>query len=135
MADQFEPAKKAKLSAADMEAVIIGVLGKSAVPLTAYAIQNRAAIEGVRLYPTQVYRTMARLTAAGKTMRLESINSFLLTTEASDAVAICGECGRAIPVSARTAVEELKRLIVKADFEISMLVIEAHGRCRHCCAR
>jgi len=127
--------RKIKLSAAEMEATIIAILERSVSPITAYTIQDRAAANGVQLYPTQVYRTMARLTAAGKVTRVESVNAFLLTPMASNAIAICAGCGRAYPLEAREPIDAIKRLFAETGFDVSALVVEAQGRCRGCSVR
>lgn len=115
-----------------MEAAVIAALKDTERPMTAYAIQDRAASQGLQLYPTQIYRTMRRLTAGGRVTRIESINAFVLTSGPADAIAICNECGRAAPVAASAAASALMGLIADSGFEVSHLVVEAHGRCAEC---
>jgi hypothetical protein len=68
----------------------------------------------------------------GEVARIESINSFVLTSGPADAIAICDQCKRAIPVAAQAPTRAIADLIGETGFSVSHLVIEAHGRCGRC---
>lgn len=115
-----------------MEAAVIAALEGSDRPMTAYAVQDLAAAQGIQLYPTQVYRTLRRLVDRGEVARIESINSFVLTSGPADAIAICDQCKRAIPVAAQAPTRAIADLIGETGFSVTHLIIEAHGRCGRC---
>lgn len=115
-----------------MEAAVIAALERSERPMTAYAVQDLVAAHGIQLYPTQVYRTLRRLVERSEVARIESINAFVLTSGPADAMAICDQCKRAVPVNAGMLVRTLSDLIAETGFSVERLVIEAHGRCANC---
>lgn len=115
-----------------MEAAVIAALEGSERPMTAYAVQDMAAAQGIQLYPTQVYRTLRRLVERSEVVRIESINAFVLTNGPADAIVICDQCKRAIPVAAGAPARAISDLIAETGFSVGHLVIEAHGRCARC---
>lgn len=117
----------------DLEAAVVAALDDASDrPLTAYAIQDRAAAGGQRLYPTQIYRVMARLIAAGQVHRIESANAYMLRRSPSDAVALCDGCGRAFAYAMARPAEDIGRAIDASGFAVRSLLIEAVGLCRDC---
>lgn len=132
MPKQDERKKRPRLAPDHMDAAVLAILTEAGQPLTAYAVQDRAAAGGLQFYPTQIYRTMHRLIEKHEVTRIESANAYAIQHDRGAAIAICRVCGKAVPVFVGRAIRETIDAIGSGGFEIDKLVVEAVGICKSC---
>jgi Fur family zinc uptake transcriptional regulator len=119
------------------ETLVFETLKTANQPLSAYNILDRLRDKGVRA-PTQIYRALESLLAAGQVHRLESLNAFIPCNHShcqaheQAAFAICEACGKVTEFSNPNIEEGLARWGGEADFQISHTTIELRGLCRDC---
>jgi len=115
-----------------LDAMVVQVLEGSPRPLSAYHIADR--LEGRRgaAQVASVYRSIARLTEAGRVERVETLSAYRLSERRTGVLLVCEQCGMT-----RTLAMPAMRMVVTAEilasgFGLGRLVIEALGRCAQC---
>ncbi|WP_447763617.1 Fur family transcriptional regulator [Sphingopyxis panaciterrae] len=121
-----------KRDGSDIEIAVLSALAGADRPLTAYAVQERAAVAGQRLYPTQVYRAMRRLVEAGQVHRVETANAYMLRHSDSDTIALCEICGRAFAYRLGRPLEDILAALEARGFAVKHLSVEAVVCCAAC---
>lgn len=124
--------KKPRLNAAELDAAVLAILRAAELPLTAYAVQDRAAVAGLQLYPTQIYRVMRRLMDQGEVGRVESANAYSIQRGEPGSLLICQACEKVSTVVVNRAAGDIIDAALAAGFEIDRLILEAVGRCASC---
>ena len=120
----------------EMQSEILAVLGRSSVPLSAYAILDVLRPGRPKLAPPTIYRALAALIAQGRVHRLESLNAFVACrggTHHDDAIlSVCDDCGRVEESRAPEILGRLSRIAGASGFVPTRHVIELRGRCGTC---
>jgi Fur family zinc uptake transcriptional regulator len=114
---------------------IATVLRESSKPLSAYDLINLLRDQG-GIAPTTVYRSLARLIAAGMAHRLESLNAFVSCTHACRhgpaMFAICDTCGSVAEFDDEVVAARLATWAQSSTFSVSRTAVELRGRCKSC---
>lgn len=122
--------------AAVRQADILGVLKKSAVPLTAYQILETLREEEPAIAPPTVYRALDALTDQGKAHRLASLKAFVPCRcdhgNALQVIAICDTCGAVEEHDGTGLLEALVSLAGSNHFSPKKHMIEIQGQCASC---
>jgi Fur family zinc uptake transcriptional regulator len=128
----------------DNDRSVLGALGESSRPLSAYDILDRARSDALKA-PVQVYRALQKLEGRGLVHRIEALNAFVACSEHDEAClegehrhmrhrpgfVICRDCG-----SVREFEDEQVSKIAEAaagpDFDIDLVSLEVYGHCAQC---
>lgn len=134
--------KPAGLSRNDQK--ILGALGRSEKPLSAYDILGRARSDALKA-PVQVYRSLEKLERRGLVHRIEALNAFVACSEHDERCSrtqhrhdehrpgfvVCRDCG-----SVREFEDErvggIAGEAAGGDFEVELIALEVYGRCGAC---
>ena len=116
---------------------VLGALGRSARPLSAYDILNDTRSPSLKA-PVQVYRSLQKLEARGLVHRIEALNAFIACSEhAHDehrpGFVICRDCG-AVREFDDERIQEIASGAAGAAFAIDLVSLEVYGRCGACSA-
>ena len=134
--------KPGELSTNDKK--ILGALGRSEKPLSAYDILGRARSDALKA-PVQVYRSLEKLERRGLVHRIEALNAFVACSEHDDrckksehrhdahrpGFVICRDCG-AVREFEDGRVASIAQEAAGEDFEVSLIALEVYGRCALC---
>ena len=134
--------KAGELSTNDKK--ILGALGRSEKPLSAYDILGRARSDALKA-PVQVYRSLQKLERRGLVHRIEALNAFVACSEHDErckksehrhdahrpGFVICRDCG-AVREFEDGRVASIAQEAAGADFEVSLVALEVYGRCALC---
>ncbi len=134
--------KATELSRNDQK--ILGALGRSEKPLSAYDILGRARSDALKA-PVQVYRSLEKLERRGLVHRIEALNAFVACSEHDErcqksahrhdahrpGFVICRDCG-AVREFEDERVGTIAREAAGADFEVSFIALEVYGLCAVC---
>ena len=105
--------------------------------MSAYDLLDELRGSGVRA-PTQIYRALDKLSAAGLVHRIESLNAFIACSHSrrhgQAAFAICDDCGQVVEFVSKAAMAELDGWAAEHDFLVDGIAIEIRGRCAKCAA-
>lgn len=114
------------------DALVLAILEESNGPISAYAIAHRAASEGHRIVPNQVYRTLARLIRDRTASRIEALNAYVPRQSHANVCLICSNCH----IVEFLDMPGLRRTIVGTaetnHFEVLSGLVEAQGECIDC---
>jgi Fur family zinc uptake transcriptional regulator len=117
---------------------VIGLLQKSAKPMTAYELLDRLRPQGITAPPT-IYRALDRLIDQGRAHRLESLNAFVACAQphhnAAALFSICRDCGIVQEFTDRTLDGQIMAWARKSNFAVERAVLEVRGRCDRCGAK
>ena len=118
---------------------VLHILKDAAAPMTAYEVLDAARKHGITAPPT-VYRALKRLIGEGRVHRLESINAYVVCTDAhpthgTAVFAICNECGHVDEISETGMLKRLAATAAAHGFKVEHAVIELRGHCAACAAR
>ncbi len=116
----------------DADHLVEQTLRAAAGPLGTYEIRDRIVAGGNRISVPQVYRIVARLVAAARIRRVETLNAYIAGGGSHDALAVCRHCASATRVPIGDLARQLSASIGAQGFEIEDVVIEARGRCARC---
>lgn len=115
--------------------LVMRVLSKTSVPLSAYSILDSLRGDGIRA-PLQIYRALDSLMKRGLVHRIESLNAFVACDhpQHSEAAvfAICDSCHSATELSDPKFVQRLSSWAKDYKFEIQQATVELRGRCNNC---
>ena len=134
--------KPGELSTNDKK--ILGALGRSEKPLSAYDILGRARSDALKA-PVQVYRSLEKLERRGLVHRIEALNAFVACSEHDErckksehrhdahrpGFVICRECG-AVREFEDGRVASIAQEAAGDDFEVSLVALEVFGQCASC---
>ena len=134
--------KPAELSTNDKK--ILGALGRSEKPLSAYDILDRARSDALKA-PVQVYRSLEKLAQRGLVHRIEALNAFVACSEHDDrckksehrhdahrpGFVICRDCG-AVREFEDGRIASIAQEAAGGDFEVNLVTLEVYGRCASC---
>ncbi len=140
-------ALKAELKAAEARCVdaeqkltaprrrVLELLLEAGQPVKAYDLIAGFGEDGAPAKPPTVYRALDFLERQGFAHRIESLNAYVACKQGPEAHAAaflicdcCGETREVEPVGA----ERLIELAGRAGYSVSMVTVEAHGRCAAC---
>jgi Fur family zinc uptake transcriptional regulator len=107
------------------------------LPLGAYELIDRLAVQGARPAPITVYRALDFLREQGLVHRIESRNAFIACVhnhETGDPVVflICEKCGTVGEAASAAVADTIKSASRAAGFSPRTPVIEISGICAHC---
>jgi Fur family zinc uptake transcriptional regulator len=119
----------------DNDRTVLGALGQSVKPLSAYDILDRARSAAMKA-PVQVYRSLQKLESQGLVHRIEALNAFVACSDHEHgghrpAFVICRDCGSVREFDdARLAA--LAEEAAGPDFAIDLVSLEVFGHCGPC---
>lgn len=117
---------------AENDALVLGILREANCPLSAYDISYRASLQGTRVVPNQVYRTLTRLIERQLVARIEALNAYTPHQSQGNVCLICTSCQAVQFID----MPGLRKTIVEAApecrFEAISGLIEAQGQCVTC---
>lgn len=126
------PRSSTRLAHADR---VLGYMKRQNRPLSAYEILEDLRDEGVTA-ATTVYRALAKLHAAGRVHRIESLNAWTACCEPHHAETpvfeICDDCGNVKEHVDAHLAGNIAALSARSGFAPDRSVIEIHGRCSDC---
>lgn len=104
-------------------------------PVKAYDLIAAFGADGVPAKPPTVYRALDFLSKQGLAHRIESLNAFIACGGGREghaaAFLICDCCGATREI-APSGVSEIERLAGAQGFNLTSLMVEAHGLCSDC---
>lgn len=122
--------------AAVRQADILGVLKRSAAPLTAYQILESLREGEPEIAPPTVYRALDALMTQGKAHRLASLKAFVPCRcdhgRALQVLAICDTCGTVEEHDGTELLDALATLAGSNRFSPTKHMIEIQGQCASC---
>ena len=111
------------------------MLLRAGQPVKAYDLLPKFHAGGRAAKPPTVYRALEFLERRGLAHRIESLNAYVACKQGPEAHAAaflicdcCGETREVEPVGA----ERLIELAGRAGYSVSVVTVEAHGRCAAC---
>ena len=119
------------------QALVMGVLDNTEVPLSAYAILDQLRGKGLRA-PLQIYRALDKLSECGMVHRIESMNAFVACKHLNNvshvavAFTICDRCGEVSEICDKAFHEGLNSLAKAIGFAQNKSTVELIGHCRRC---
>jgi len=119
------------------QALVLGVLEQSSIPLSAYTILERLSEHGLRA-PPQVYRALDKLLDLGLAHKLSSMNSFLACQHTQcgshrvTSFAICDGCEKVSEIINTEFERHLNSLANDVGLRPTRSTIEIHGLCDDC---
>jgi len=119
------------------QALVLGVLEQSSIPLSAYTILERLSEHGLRA-PPQVYRALDKLLDLGLAHKLSSMNSFLACQHTQcgshrvTSFAICDGCEKVSEIINTEFERHLNSLANDVGLGPTRSTIEIHGLCDEC---
>jgi Fur family zinc uptake transcriptional regulator len=130
-----------KRQLSDNDRVVLGTLGRSDRPLSAYDILDRT--EALKA-PVQVYRALQKLESRGLVHRIEALNAFVACADEAHAhehdhsqcghrpgFVICRACGAVREFEDRR-IAQVATAAAGADFSVELVSLEVYGRCAAC---
>ena len=134
--------KSTELSRNDQ--MVLGALGRSEKPLSAYDILGRSRSGSLKA-PVQVYRSLEKLARRGLVHRIEALNAFVACSEHDERCSprahrhdehrpgfvICRDCG-AVREFEDERVGGIARDAAGADFHVELIALEVYGCCGAC---
>ncbi len=119
-------------SASENDALVLTQLQQTNRPISAYDIAARVSRTSSVMVPNQVYRTLARLMAQGRVVRIESLAAYFPAQEHGDICLICTQCHAVSFRSAPETVAMLGMLARGHGYAVRRTIIEASGKCPSC---
>jgi len=119
------------------QALVLGVLEQSSIPLSAYTILERLSEHGLRA-PPQVYRALDKLVDLSLAHKLSSMNSFLACQHTQcgshrvTSFAICDGCEKVSEIINTEFERHLNSLANDVGLRPTRSTIEIHGLCDEC---
>ena len=119
------------------QTLVLSVLEKSSIPLSAYTILERLGEHGLRA-PPQVYRALDKLLDLGLAHKLASMNSFLACQHTQcgshqvTSFAICDGCEQVSEIINTEFERQLNSLANDVGLQPTRSTIEIHGLCDQC---
>ena len=119
------------------QTLVLSVLEKSSIPLSAYTILERLGEHGLRA-PPQVYRALDKLLDLGLAHKLASMNSFLACQHTQcgshqvTSFAICDGCEQVSEIINTEFERQLNSLAKDVGLQPIRSTIEIHGLCDQC---
>ena len=119
------------------QTLVLSVLEKSSIPLSAYTILERLSEHGLRA-PPQVYRALDKLLDLGLAHKLASLNSFLACQHTQcgshrvSSFAICDGCEQVSEIINTEFERQLNSLAKDVGLQPTRSTIEIHGLCDQC---
>ena len=114
---------------------VLELLLEAGQPVKAYDLIAGFGEDGAPAKPPTVYRALDFLERQGFAHRIESLNAYVACKQGPEAHAAaflicdcCGETREVEPVGA----ERLIELAGRAGYSVSVVTVEAHGRCAAC---
>ncbi len=117
--------------------LVLDVLQKSDVPISAYDILDRLRDEGIKA-PLQIYRALDVLIALGISHRLESLNAYMACADKhcshknATGFIICEKCGNADEFSDTRLNNRMNKLAASQGFQTVQSMVEIKGICAKC---
>jgi len=119
------------------QSLVMRVLSKSGVPLSAYTILDQLRDQGIRA-PLQVYRALEKLEQFGLVHKLESLNAFVACSHPgcesheTTTFMICETCSKVSEITDDTLINYVVDLANDARFALTKMTIELRGTCHAC---
>ncbi|WP_375397160.1 Fur family transcriptional regulator [uncultured Sphingomonas sp.] len=111
---------------------ILGLLGRTGLPLSANAIVQELAALGERICPSQAFRALARLCDDRLIHRVELVNGYVAGQPGQTINLVCDGCGKVARVAAPDLFRDLATLARHAGLIPGRLVVESTGLCGQC---
>ncbi|AQT43350.1 transcriptional regulator [Bartonella apihabitans] len=119
------------------QTLVLSVLEKERVPLSAYTILDRLRGEGFRA-PLQVYRALQKLVSEKRVHKLESVNAFMACSHPDHqkhgltVFIICEQCNRVTEIENPILAGDILKMTQKEGFSPRTTTIEIQGLCTEC---
>jgi Fur family zinc uptake transcriptional regulator len=114
---------------------VLALLGKSAKPMSAYAILDKLRGAGVKAPPT-VYRALEALMKKGLVHRIASLNAFVAChNEEADhgtQFAVCRGCGTTLEIHDHRICDAIREIGARLKFRVEKEMLELLGQCQRC---
>jgi Fur family zinc uptake transcriptional regulator len=118
----------------DNDSTVLNTLERSARPLSAYDILDRARSEALKA-PVQVYRALEKLENRGLVHRIEALNAFVACSDHHHphrpGFVICRDCG-SVREFEDERVGEIAGEAAGQDFAVELVSLEVYGHCAAC---
>ena len=119
----------------DNDRSVLGALGDSSKPLSAYDILDRARSDTMKA-PVQVYRALQKLEEKGLVHRIEALNAFVACADHEHpghrpGFVICRDC-RCVREFEDERVSQVAADAAGAGFAIDLVALEVYGHCESC---
>lgn len=101
-------------------------------PSTGYEMVRRLDGPERRISPAMVYRSLSRLIAAKRVMRVELLKVFMVTPSAPSVTLICSTCSSIALLPCPAMLESFSQNVRAKRFTIDRLVVELLGLCPKC---
>jgi len=124
--------RAAKMPGAELEHLILGLLGQDTVPLSAYQLLAALRDRGRPVPVMSIYRALDRLIARDQVQRVGTLAAFRIKDQDRAMLVICVQCGQTTAVPVPDLYAALRRIVADRMFTPTDLVIEASGRCASC---
>lgn len=112
---------------------VLDILVAAGRPMGAYDIlAEMSARTGHPVAPPSVYRALTALIAAGKAIKVESLNAFMADEATGSVLCVCRRCGGVASLSDQNVQRRLLRDTKALGFAIDRPQIELTGTCRNC---
>ncbi len=116
---------------------VLELLLQAGHPVKAYDLIAGFGTDGAPAKPPTVYRALDFLERQGFAHRIESLNAYVACRQGPDAHAAaflicdcCGETREVEPVGA----DRLMELAGRSGYSVTVVTVEAHGKCAACAA-
>ncbi len=115
-----------------LDAMVVEALEGSPRPLSAYHIADRLQGRRGAAQVASVYRSIERLTEAGRVERVETLSAYRLSERRTGILLVCGRCGMTRTLAMPAMRMDIAVEVLASGFRLGRLVIEAVGRCTQC---
>ena len=115
--------------------IVLDLLRSSGEPLKAYSILDSLKKEGLKS-PLQIYRALDKLVELGRIHKIESKNSFIVSSNSNCAsntiFTICERCDKVKELKNNNLAESMGQLINKYGQDITRYNLEFYALCKSC---
>lgn len=119
----------------DLRRQVLEIIAASPTPMGAYDVLGELTQARGRTAPPTVYRSLDFLLELGLVHRVESLNAFIVCTEAHEHISqflICRACGTTTELSKGAVVEILRDAAKSQGFLPDRFTVEVSGTCTTC---
>lgn len=115
-----------------LEQTLLDALGRTATPLSAYALVSNLRDLGCYVPVVSVYRALDRLIERDLIQKVETLSAYRVRDKAAGVLLVCTHCGRTTSLSMPSEYGNIVHGLPTEDFDLQRLAIEAAGQCALC---
>lgn len=117
---------------AELDALLIAILGESRFPLSAYELADHLHEQGRHIAMPSIYRSLERLSLRCAIEKVQTLSAFRLRDQPGAILLICERCGRTEAMPVPDAHDAITGRIAEAGFAITTVSFEVSGTCLDC---